>query len=428
MTTAVLTPEYRSRITEFGNQYRKQLLPIGEVNYKGRRLQFTRDYLQGLIRSFKEQAFDAVPFQLAGDKNEHSNDPERRRGTVVGVELTSNGLDAIVELDEDGEKLIKKYPDIGVSARIYENYDRSDGKHWEAALQHVLATVDPHITGMKSWQKVLLSQQAEDITVIDLSNSTFVPAEERKEENEKGKEEPVPTKLEQLKGVLAKIKAESDVELSDDELDLLLAITESTKAKEDEASDEDESVDEVDLTDEELDALIAEAAEDEATDTADEDSSSDTETEEVPVATKERKLVAASNEGDRSALEFANAQIEMQGAQLADIRARFARDAFEAEKRQFAQVYGIPPFITELARDLLEGEVRAVELSNGSEVDAGQIVRSIFTTLGKQIKILDLGGVIGNGLPEPDEEVNERQRAKTETEDFVKEIKSRYHF
>ena len=63
-------------------------------------------------------------------------------------------------------------PKLGVSARIVEDYARSDGRHFPAAIQHVLGTLDPRIPGLGAWQAIEAASPVPD-TVIDLSAATF---------------------------------------------------------------------------------------------------------------------------------------------------------------------------------------------------------------------------------------------------------------
>jgi hypothetical protein len=419
MTATVLTPQRRSTVVELGNgRWRKQLLPIGSVTFKGRKLQFTQQYLSDLAKSFADKAFDMVPFQLADGKNSHTNDPERTRGKVVGVEMANDGLDVIIETDDDGGKLLEKYPELGVSARIYENYERSDGKGWRAALQHVLGTLDPHVTGMRPWSAITLSQQEAGGRVIDLSAIEFESGEE---------DRMAKTDTAKLKEVLAKLRKDGDTELTDEESDQLLAIVNEVS--------EGEDTDEADLSDEELDRLIAEAEGDDPEEEDEEDDDSDDEEEgefeddtQPTESPRHKQKIAARNRGRRSQLELTRAQLESQGEELLDIRTRLAEQSYKAEQRQFAQVYGIPPYITELARPLLEGDGTVVELSNGDQADSQDVMRQVLTAIGKQIKILDLGNVIGNGLPEPDEEAEERTTRTRENDDFVKGVLGSYTF
>ena len=158
---------------ELGNRlWRKKVLPVGDVEYKGRLLHFTQDYLGQLAAAFNGRAYDQVPFQLADAQNTHTNDPERTRGEITAMELGDDGLYITAELTEDGEKVLAANPKLGVSARIVEDYARSDGRHFPAAIQHVLGTLDPRIPGLGAWQAIEAASPVPD-QVIDLSASMF---------------------------------------------------------------------------------------------------------------------------------------------------------------------------------------------------------------------------------------------------------------
>jgi len=71
-------------------------------------------------------------------------------------------------------------PMLGVSARIVEDYARSDGRFFPAAIQHVLGTLDPRIPDLGPGQPVEMSNHANG-RVIDLSRSSwddFAPEEQ----------------------------------------------------------------------------------------------------------------------------------------------------------------------------------------------------------------------------------------------------------
>lgn len=404
MTSALLTPYGAGSAIELGNsRWRKRLLPVGTLDYKGQKLEFTPAYLKELVRAFNDKAFDQVPFQLADAKNTHTNDPERYRGQIVGVEFVESspdgpGLDLILEPTEDGERILRQNPGLGVSARIYEDYARSDGKSWFAALQHVLGTLDPHIPGMGPWKEVAatsLSNQPE--SVLDLTGSTF------EQQGKEGKR--VDKKA--LAELLRKVR-DGGSDLSDEDIDELVAETDPNG----------ETPDETELTDQELDELIA-AAEAENFEAEDGDDS---------VLAEEDAVIAASNRRTR-ALELSNQRQRVQLAAQADelnrLTAGADASAFEAEKLQLANDYGIPPAIIDAARPLLEGSGHVIELSGGDVIDAGAVMRNVLTTFGKQIKVLDLGNLIGSGL-EPDDEKEAAERQASDVQDFVKSARTQF--
>lgn len=174
MTTAFLTPLDLADATQVGRRtYRKQVLPLTTINYKGRTVTFDKAYLTDLANSFRNGAYDQVPTVFADDKNGHNMDPTRFSGEVKGFEVTNDGLDAIVELTDDGAKAVGNNPRLGVSARIVEGLAKADGRTFNRAIQHVLLTMDPRVTNMRPWETVDLSGVEDDTEVVDLTAATY---------------------------------------------------------------------------------------------------------------------------------------------------------------------------------------------------------------------------------------------------------------
>lgn len=364
MTLAVLTPWARSQAIELGgNAWLKQVLPVGEINYKGRVLRFTRDYLARLKDAFDARAYDQVPLQLADAHNTHTNDPERTRGEITGMEVRDDGLYVRVQTTPEGSKVIEGNPRLGVSARIVEGYDRSDGRYFPAAIQHVLGTLDPRIPGLGPWQAIEASN--DDVQVIDLSGELFT--------EEGGGAMPDLTPDQQAR--LAKL-----LDVPEDQFNAMLSGMTLTPGDLDAlGADEEDIVNEIEaMSDAEFQQLLAEYGEDVA---------------------EPAGAAALSNEA-AFAIDLANAQAAEAQREVQVISARLAEQDYMVERRRLADL-GIPPFITDLARPLLEGAGRTVELSNGNRVDAGQVMRRVLTEVAKQAQMLDLGVELGTQMDEP---------------------------
>jgi hypothetical protein len=157
--------------------YRKQILPEGKFDYKGTELDLGPQKLQTYVNSFKEGAFDEVPFQFGGSESEHNNDPMRRGGTLAHMEhVPGKGVFGYFDFSKDpaSAEYVEKYPRFGVSPRIELGIKRADGKSFEGAIQHVCGTLVPRINGMDPWEKVELSNGANtEDEVINLSAGVF---------------------------------------------------------------------------------------------------------------------------------------------------------------------------------------------------------------------------------------------------------------
>ncbi len=418
MTAAVLTPFTAGQAVELGNRlWRKKVLPVGDVEYKGRLLHFTRDYLGQLVAAFTDRAYDQVPFQLADAQNTHTNDPERTRGWVKGMELGDDGLYVTAEVTEAGEKVLKDNPLLGVSARIVEDYARSDGLRFPAAVQHVLGTLDPRIPGLGAWQAIEAASPVPD-RVIDLSGGSFTdlsddPAGDAGADLEGAA--PV-ADLGNLTGEqqarLAKL-----LDLDDDTLDLLAAgglvvtpeeLDALAGAGEDEdGEDGDGLAEQIDaMTDEEIAALEAEF---------------DAELGDTETIPEGEPVAAGLTAEAQFSIDLANARADETARELAVVTARLREEDYQAERRRMADM-GVPPYITDLARPLLEGAGHAVELSNGRTVDAGAIMRRVLSEYARTARLLDLDVELGSPHDEPDDAAGEQQSASRG--DLVSRFKS----
>jgi hypothetical protein len=415
MTLAVLTPFHGSQAVELGNRmWRKKILPVGDVEYKGRILKFTRDYLGRLVNAYNARAYDQVPFQLADAANTHTNDPERTRGEITGMELGDDGLYVTAKVNEAGEQVLTANPKLGVSARIVEDYARSDGQRFPAAIQHVLGTLDPRIPGLGAWTAIEAANPVAD-QVVDLSASSFAGEELTPD----GGSSPDPTQQEDRTDMAdfgnltdeQKQRLVKLLDLPDDQLDQLANGG-------------------VVLTPEELDALTTPDTEDEPDDdlAAEIDGMSDEEIAaleaeyEAQNAAPEREPVTAGLSAEAQfEIDLANARADENAREVAVISARLREEDFRAEQRRYADL-GVPPYITELARPLLEGAGHAVELANGNTVDAGQIMRKVLAEYGRQVKLLDLGAELGSPMDEPEDSGALEQA--TSREELVSRFKS----
>lgn len=190
-------------LSQSGSQkvFRKRILPMATINYRGRKISFDRQYLTDLAQSFDAGAYDQVPFMLADASNTHTMDVERMRGEVTGVEVADDGLYATIQVTGTAVGMLEQHPKLGVSARILENYERSDGKNFPRALQHVLATTDPVISGLGDWEEVALSNLAGGAAVLDLSATSYEELGTGFTDSTDTKEEPVATRQEHLQQV-----------------------------------------------------------------------------------------------------------------------------------------------------------------------------------------------------------------------------------
>jgi hypothetical protein len=387
----ILTPlEFSGTQVLSRRLFRKKVLPIDSISYNGRKIDFTRDYLTGIVESFNNGAYDNVPLQFADADNRHTNDPTRYNGDVVDMSLEDDGLYVTVAATSDGAKILEENPKLGISARIVNEYDRSDGKHFPAAMQHVLATHDPRIPGLGPWSSVENYSNDDQDDILDLTAQKFGEPDKLKK-SKKGK------------SVAKKDDGLSDAEL----LKLRSLLADLDEADEDGSGDNDDVTDEVEsdeLSEDELNELLAEVeAELEA----------EGESEPVEPETREPVSAGASAElsNDSEALELAN----QTALELSQVKAELAESRWKTEREMFMRNYGIPPALLDLAAPVLKSDGQTVELSNGETSDSSAVMRQVLTEFGKLTKVLDLGNEVGSSAEGETDENAEAAAKRDET-------------
>lgn len=230
---------------------------------------------------------------------------------------------------------------------------------------------------MGGWQAVEASNTPSKI--VDLTGATYAAGEETGDMPELNEEQrarlakllEVPE--EQWTALMAGLGAS---ELSDEELDKLSG----------QGTDGDEDSQ---LTDEELEEMLAAAEQLDAEGLLEDEG----DLADAGAALSGQAMIA---------LDLANARADQLERTQSEIQKRLDAQTFANEKGVIVHNFGIPPHIVDLARPLLEGAGRTVELSNGKAADAGAIVRKIFAELGKTNQMLGLDIELGTPMDEPD--------------------------
>lgn len=389
--STILSPADTSTAVELGRtMFKKKILPIGTLEYKGRTLKFDRDYLSNVVTAFKQKAFDAVPFQLAGDDNAHTNAVDRTEGKFVDLEVGDDGLYGYLSATEKGSQIIRDNPDLPVSVKIVEDYERNDGqttRHYPAALAHVLGTWGPRISGLGVWSEVAFSD--EDGPVTDLSSVAFSEIPPVQENPKKEEGTPVPEITdEQAAAILAKLTPSKLLELLKDEA--LEGAPEPPVAKNiniDDKSDASGALAALKKTQDAIDGLDG---------------------KQVVVALKPKPdvapkapaIAASQDEDDTKHVDLAQVElatkVDRQAIELAELRAERDAEKWRYERESLVRDYGIPPAVVALAEPLLKGGKRSIELADGTSVDAGEVVRNLLKSVAKTYgKAVDLSGPKG---------------------------------
>lgn len=392
MTPTLQMPYREQAAEEIGPRtFRKQILRTGTIPYKGKHLTFTADDFREAIDSFNAKAMDQVPFVLADDENQHPeaptdrnpNGPERYRGEVKSLELTADGIDAIVEVTDEGADLIRKNPKLGVSARLVPDVER-DGKVFPLVIEHVCGTLNPRVAGMKPWESVALSvhwgsHNGNRDQVVDLSTSEYMADSPTLTDDH----------LEALKGLEGDARVAKAREL--------LGEMKVDDTKDDKKVEKDDGkkfslkgllgIKDDKVTDEDIADAIAEAEKEGA---------------------DEKEPVASLSTDDRKAIDLAQSEAR-------DARAEVAEAKWETERTKLA-AKGVPPAMLDLAEPILKtGQKVTIDLSNDEKADASEVIRKLLTAAKGTV---DLSKETGSD-EDTEDDAQRRKDAEAAAKDYV---------
>lgn len=377
---SILTPAVAGEaldLSKDGLAFWKQILPMKKIDYTakdGKRssIVFDEKYLTDLATG---TAVDDLGFLLADKDNAHTMDPERWRGKVEKLEVRKGeGLfGKIVFATKEAAKSVLDNPNLGVSARIREGVQRSDGSTVARGLIHVLGTLDPQVSGMSPWQATDLSTEQGD--VLDLSDKEYEDMAKQTDTDPKGKD-------------LSEYTDADIAAMTDGELDEFLAAHAPGVLTYD--GDPEGDDDEGDLEDDEA-----------LEDNEDQDA---------------RELVGSG--ADMSVKALADIDLANQRADAATARAEEAlRRVADAEWKQTREGYmtaGVPAHAIDLAAPILNrADDMVIDLSftDSDDINASAIVRDLLDQMKGMVDLSNevghVGQFDGNG-EDPDQGILDR--------------------
>lgn len=156
--------------TATGRKFRKHILSTGPLYYpgvKGGKVDIDEAFLTKLSENFNKKVCPIVQVPVVGDNNEHTEDPFRNVGEVVGVEVENGKAYAVIDArDEAAANKIGKTL-LGASAMLSLDYtDTKTGQKAGPALLHVAITNRPHLTDLEDFEEVLLSHDSSSKAVV----------------------------------------------------------------------------------------------------------------------------------------------------------------------------------------------------------------------------------------------------------------------
>ncbi len=407
---AVRTPLDHGTALALGNRrFRKQLIRLGDLHYQGGTFPITEEYLDSVVKAFDARAVPAVPFQLADHGNRHTEDPERRRGTVVGLHRTPDGLDGVLELSDAGAAMVDEYPDLGVSVLVKHNRTTGEGLEFPAVLCHVLGTTDPVLTQLGPWCPELAASN-DTTDVLDLLALTAAPVNGAAPLATPG--DPAPQKEAPTMADTATLTPEDVLalrSLASVAPALVKLATAPTEDPADTVGDAgqdpaDTALDEqLEMTEADIKALADLIALDDEQDD-----------------TEDGMPLAASHDDDNDEvmalsqrLDEAEQHRRDDALALSQLRAERDETRYLAERDQLARQYGVHPSVTDIVRPLLEGSGQQLALSNGRNVDPAALIRKFVQEISTRPR-LDLSQPKGYAADLDDDEDAKRAKANEE--------------
>jgi hypothetical protein len=144
--------------TKSGTLFRKHILNKGPLIHPKTGAQIVVDdaFVARLRRNFDAKVCDIVQVPLANDQNQHSEDPLRNLGEVVGIEEEGDKVYALLDIRRSDAVSAMGKTILGASAMMHLDYkDTRTGKGVGPTLLHVCATNRPYVIGLEDYQEVV---------------------------------------------------------------------------------------------------------------------------------------------------------------------------------------------------------------------------------------------------------------------------------
>lgn len=378
MADAILTPfDLGDAVKEGRRRYWKQILPVTEIDYDGEKVKFDPDFHKALELAATDKVYDQIPLVFADGKNQHNEDPRNFGGKILKTENRGkDGTWGLVEVDRATDRVLRKNPELGVSARIMRGVEKA-GKTYPAAIRHVLMTMFPKVQDMAPWQAVDLSEDA-DVEVVDLTAIQY------KEGNTMGD---TATKTRRRRArQLDKVGSIDLSKLSDEDFqDLLDLAATATADPEDEVEDDE---DDEELTDEEI-AKIEEASrvkrrkKSKTKITIEKDSEND----DPPGDEGDDE-----EDGDDESTDLSD---PVERTQFQQLRWDLSEGKWANERASLLRS-GVPAFLLDLADQVMASpDALTLDLADGKSVDARTVIREM---LDKSKGLIDLSEEEGSSI------------------------------
>lgn len=154
-----------------GRVFRKQILHYGPLHYGGQTVDINEKFVDTMIANFSNNVCDIVQVPKAGEKNEHTENPDRNIGEVIAIHKNKRG--AYVDIDvrtDDADKMGKTL--LGASAMLHMDYtDTRTNKRVGPTLLHTAVTNRPYVTELDGFEEIIAAsaEGADGIQMVVLT-------------------------------------------------------------------------------------------------------------------------------------------------------------------------------------------------------------------------------------------------------------------
>lgn len=187
-----------------GRVFEKHILNYGPLLYpavKGGKVNIDDTFADKLIKNFNAKVCDIVQVPLAGAQNEHTEDPTRNIGEVIGLVKRNRKIYARIDARDEvhAERLGKTL--LGASAMLHLNYtDTRTLQKVGPTLLHVCVTNRPYVVGLDDFEELVAASAQGPGAVDGMSDAVVLTAPTRED----------PMTLEEM---LAELKADHGIDV-----------------------------------------------------------------------------------------------------------------------------------------------------------------------------------------------------------------------
>ena len=145
-----------------GRVFRKHILNLGDLHYKGKTFTLDDAWYRQLEQNFNA-GVSMCQVPLADDQNHHTESPLSNTGEVVGIERQGRKVYTLIDVrDQDAAQRIADGRILGASAFLHMDYEDSrTGKKVGPALLHHCLTNRPHVLDLDPYEEVVAATSAD---------------------------------------------------------------------------------------------------------------------------------------------------------------------------------------------------------------------------------------------------------------------------